>query len=789
MFCLVAVLVLVWPGLSDRSSFDCKMRQLAMDYAHKIQPWLSATKSQELADALNGAVEAQGCNVSAKTTSQRSPKPPSFPDTVAASAVFYVDTNKGSDTNTGSMDAPFQTIPKAVSAARSLSGKPSTIVLRAGTFYLEDTIALTEQDSNLTIHNYPGEEVTISGGKVIKPSWKVFDTKSPMNIYQADLSSLGVDSVMGLRVNGMRAIRARYPNANPETDGFDSTLQAKKWLPPVSESPKVEENPLKPLRNSSESFQMYQLGIGGVCANFDPPAGYWCGSKTSGGGAFTYRVPSGMVADKSILPHQPYKNATGAVVQAWRPGHWASWMFEVGDYDSSTGTFSFSKGGFQGARGNDNGDEFFIENVMEELDGENEWFFDASTKTLYFFYNASSGTMPPDNTTFVVPMLKMLLSVKGSSDHPVWGVSIWGITFRDTAYTYMDPHGMPSGGDWGLQRTAALFFERTESTLIQECVFERLDGNGIMISGYNRNTTVIKNEFLWIGDTAIASWGNTSGSSVEGMGWDGTDGNQPRFNQILYNYVHELGIFEKQSSFYFQAKSCQNNITGNIFFNGPRAGINFNDGFGGGSTVAENLLLNTCRESGDHGPFNSWDRQVYMTKVGTGSPSVEKAYDDITQNFIIANYDSGFAIDNDDGSAYYKTHNNFFAYAKTGMKNDFGGHNNHHYQNIYAYSSSGYGICAQLKGHEDYFYDNTLVLEKDGDYGRGACSGDGKTVVHDNRVYSPTGKITECGKSLEAWQALGNDPGTLASPLPADEELVSMIRELLSLPPPPAPAP
>ena len=28
---------------------------------------------------------------------------------------------------------------------------------------------------------------------------------------------------------------------------------------------------------------------------------------------------------------------------------------------------------------------------------------------------------------------------------------------------------------------------------------------------------------------------------------------------------------------------------------------NFNDGFGGGDEITENLLLNTCRESSDHG--------------------------------------------------------------------------------------------------------------------------------------------------------------------------------------------
>lgn len=589
---------------------------------------------------------------------------------------------------------------------------------------------------------------------------------------------------MGLRVNGVRAIRARYPNANPEVDGFASSLRAKQWLPLPSSlppSPEVEENPDKPFRNSSNSFQKFQLGINGTCANFDPPGGYWCGSKTSGGGAFTYRIPTGMIAGKSVLPHQPYKNAVGAIVQAWRPGHWASWMFEVGSYDTNSGTFNFSKGGFQGARGNNNGDEFFMENVMEELDYPNEWFFNASTKMLYFFYNASSGTQPPANTTFVVTNIKTLLSVQASQSSPAENITIKGIRFRDTVYTYMDPHGMPSGGDWGLQRMGALFFEGTMNLLVQECVFERLDGNAIMISGYNRNATIYKNEFVWIGDTAIASWGDTSGSSVTGMGWDGTDGNQPRFNQILYNFVHELGVFEKQSSFYFQAKSCQNTIEGNIFFNGPRAGINFNDGFGGGSNVTKNIIFNTCRESGDHGPFNSWDRQVYVTKVRTGSPSVDKDWDYIFQNFMIANYDSILAIDNDDGSAYYKTHDNFFAYSSRGMKNDFGGHDNRHYSNIYAYVDSGFGINSQLKGHEDYFFNNTVVMNKDGDYGNGKCSGDGMTIVHDNRLYNPTGKVTECGMSLADWQAEGNDEGTTADKLPQDDDLVTMIRKLLSV--------
>ena len=55
-------------------------------------------------------------------------------------------------------------------------------------------------------------------------------------------------------------------------------------------------------------------------------------------------------------------------------------------------------------------------------------------------------------------------------------------------------------------------------------------------------------------------------------------------------------------------------IERNVMFNGPRAGINFNDGFGGGHFMENNLLFNWVRETKDHGPFNSWDRQPYLTE-------------------------------------------------------------------------------------------------------------------------------------------------------------------------------
>lgn len=42
--------------------------------------------------------------------------------------------------------------------------------------------------------------------------------------------------------------------------------------------------------------------------------------------------------------------------------------------------------------------------------------------------------------------------------------------------------------------------------------------------------------------------------------------------------MHEIGVFGKQTSCFFQAKAARTLLQDNVCFNGPRAGINWNDG-------------------------------------------------------------------------------------------------------------------------------------------------------------------------------------------------------------------
>eukprot|EP01051_Picozoa_sp_SAG22_P004434 SAG22_NODE_237_length_14221_cov_37.207832_11_plen_156_part_00 len=49
-----------------------------------------------------------------------------------------------------------------------------------------------------------------------------------------------------------------------------------------------------------------------------------------------------------------------------------------------------------------------------------------------------------------------------------------------------------------------------------------------------------------------------------------------RHTKILHNLFREIGVWEKQSSAFFQAKAAQSFLKGNVVFNLARAGFNFN---------------------------------------------------------------------------------------------------------------------------------------------------------------------------------------------------------------------
>ena len=347
----------------------------------------------------------------------------------------------------GTKDAPFSDIQAAIELAVSRASK--TVVLRGGTYYLPKTLQVEPRHSGISIQAFPGESPVVSGGRSLDVKWCPVDVKGKKNIYVADLSGQ-VESVPGLQLNGVRATRARYPNLPGGIEvspGYGAMIKSAKgrWTPPdLSKLGKIEfHTDMLPEHTRNDStdgfFQHYMIGIGGTCDIYDPPVSYWCSEHTSGGGAFAFRVPAGVAVNKSALPNSPYKNPSQAIMNVWRPARWANWMFEVKHYDPVTNNFTFGKGGFQGARGENRGGDFFVENVFEELDYPGEFFFNQSTKLLYLFYNGSGA--PPPDLNVVAPQKQVLVNISGTQWNPATSVTFDGITYKAAAYTYMMPHG------------------------------------------------------------------------------------------------------------------------------------------------------------------------------------------------------------------------------------------------------------------------------------------------------------------------------------------------------------
>jgi hypothetical protein len=660
--------------------FDCAWRPFALEYAVRIQPWLTASQLSSMHDSLFSGTQ---CNTSAADAvlaghrpAPLAPAPP--PGDVPS---LYVDYARGSDSNGGGVAAPFRTIQAALAASRALHspGAPFALVLRAGTHYLAATIAVTPQDSGLAFTAYPGEAPTVSGALPVaglawapvnrtSPAWQpvqnntnavyglcpaptvpdkgvMKDWQACQAACQADASCRawtfhtpactscapfvnhccwhtdgnyaptpqvgvlsqrqtpgqnvwraplplppGLPSLQALQVNGHRATLARFPNANAETDLFpEGYISASDWLPsapgPVSnETLTIDLAPLGLQDPGKGIYINYTIGYGGAADRYSPPRAFWA-SRDFGPRApaqptatcdrwaeMHLRSPSGLNTGTALAGHLPYTHGTSQlVVRSWRQYHWYSWMFAVAGVNGSVLTFGEpgpGGGGHQGGEGCEQGDEWWVEGVLEELDAENEYWHDAQAGVLYFYPNASDAS-PSDGSppsALDVPLLHTFFSLYGSQEAPVVNVSFSGLTFTGGRPTFMEPRGQPSGGDWALERLGALLLEGTEGVSVSQCLFTRIDGNAIFLSGYNRGALVARNEFVWLGQSAVASWGKTDE-------YDGTGGQQPRHTTLYGNLAHEMGNYQKQSSFYFQAASCENTVDSNIVYNIPRAAI------------------------------------------------------------------------------------------------------------------------------------------------------------------------------------------------------------------------
>lgn len=418
-----------------------------------------------------------------------------------------------------------------------------------------------------------------------------------------------------------------------------------------------------------------------------------------------------------------WKNPEGGYVHALHEGKWGGFHFIIKGKDSNGELIL--EGGHQNNRPSPMHESFrFVENILEELDDTNEWYFDQKSATLYF---KPEDGKTPQQYKFETARLENIITIAGKRGNPVKNIQIKGIDFVYTAPTFMKTDEPLLRSDWMIHRGGAVVLEHTENCEVVESNFYNLGGNAVFVSNYNRNARIVGNLIEQIGASAISFVGDPKAvrspsfryeefvneKDLDVVAGPKTD-NYPKDCEASNNLIRNIGLVEKQVAGVQISMSESIKVYHNTIYDIPRAGINIGDGTWGGHDLAYNDVFNNVLETSDHGAFNSWGRDRFwhpdrsiMDELAERRP--ELILLDAIKTTIIRNNrfrcDHGWDIDLDDGSSNYTIYNNLCL--SGGIKLREGFHRTV-FNNITV--NNGFHPHVWFKNSHDVFRNNIVML-------------------------------------------------------------------------------
>ena len=533
----------------------------------------------------------------------------------------------GRDYNPGTIEKPFATLYRAKLAVfpkKENAKKPVSVVVRGGTYYLEQPLIFDAVDSGkpeapITYIAYPGEKVTISGGRKLNCNWTPYRD----GIWMCELPDVqeGKLDFNQLFINGKRQIRARYPNY----DGSDP-----------------------------KHFSGYILAAGKIGDEIPDPCPGPDQDMT-----FSGDLQRGITFDPATFTEKHWARPQEAIIHIYQAYYWGNLQWQVKNIDWDNHRIWFGNGGHQmGAKYFhtpnfvNQHSRFFIENVFEELDAPGEWYLDKEAGVLY--YLPAKG-VDLDQAQVEIPILQQIVRFTGSQEHPVSHIILDGFRFTHTASTFLETYAIPSLSDWSIHRGGTIFLEGARDCHIANCCFDAVGGNAVFMNLYNRGNTVTGCKFVETGDSAICFVGSQELTS-------GTQRSFPYECRAENNLIHDCGTFGKQIAGMYISRAKRITASHNDIYNMPRAGICIGDGTWGGHVIEYNHIHETCRETGDHGPFNAWGRDSYWCLGQSHLPyTTNRSHDaglvkaDAMEPVIIRHNffeeDAGWGLDLDDGAS------------------------------------------------------------------------------------------------------------------------------------------
>jgi hypothetical protein len=679
----------------------------------------------------------------------------------------------GDDKNPGTKERPLATLAKAQELVRKMDKKAAiTVIVRQGTYYLHKPLVFEPADSGtaecrVTYSAYPGEQVTLSGGRKLDCHWTPY--KDGIMMCSLPEWKGSKSPFTQLFVNGKRQIRARYPNYDPKNplvwgDGYIDVAQVPEPWPPT-------QFHFDPATFTKKHWAKPELAVVQIF-----PVAYW--------GSLQWHV-KGIDWDAHLVK----LGWGGFQINELEWGKCSTGLGSGQFYADDTGAGSPYKA------------RFYIENVFEELDSPGEWYLDSERGILY--YMPATG-VDLSHAKVEAPVLEQVAEFRGSQQEPVRHVHHSGFRIAHTASTFFKEYEAPSRGDWTIHRGGAVFMEGAEDCGVEKCFFDAVGGNGIFLSDYNRHNRIYGNKITETGDSAICMVGTESMAQ-------GTNHPVPTENLISNNLIHDCGVFGKQIAGVFSSITLRNTISHNLIYNMPQAAMTFNDGWGGGHVIEFNEIHSTVRETSDHGPISSWGRGRYWCYEQNHGPfSHASGLHEGDKDFVFYNpeedgYINEFrynylheeaqvhlvsplrqmGIDLDDGSSHFHVHDNLcIGLAITLSPGDYRTVEN----NIFVHSVTPVNFWGSYEHNHDRFMRNIIVTikgspDKPADAYAVASPGIQGPFVEEmdyNLIYTEGGSFSAqygprdakpAHLTLEQWQAMGYDRHSIcADPMFVDPE-------------------
>ncbi|MEN6304817.1 MAG: right-handed parallel beta-helix repeat-containing protein [Armatimonadia bacterium] len=429
-------------------------------------------------------------------------------------------------------DGPFSTITRARDELRQLRAEGklpdgAKVILRAGTCHLTEHLVFGPQDSGtertpITYLPFRGEIVSLKGSVPVT-GWQPYRDR----IYQAPVldAALAGGRFWQLYYRGTRQALARYPN-------------------------------------------------------FDP--------KHPRSGGFVYVAGVVEKGSKTLLQYNPerldparWSHPEEVRVHIWSWLNWNRNIVPIKQVDRDRKVIEFAQpASYMISQGN----RFFVENSLEELDAPGEWYLDPRTRTLYFW--------PPDNTDpgdgVSVPVLPDLIRVQGQApDRFVSQLRFERLSLCET-------------------RQGLVRMSRADHCTLAASTLTGCGGNAVVFDTASHHNRITGCDVAHVGGTAI--------TLSDERDWTHKPEGHVAYNVIDNNHVHDVGEYGDAWGAIRVDPGCGGNashdnvISHNLVHDTPRQGISFN---GMSNIVEYNHVHHTNQEQSDTGAIGMGSRDIY----------------------------------------------------------------------------------------------------------------------------------------------------------------------------------